>query len=151
MLAEHDGAISGYLQWVLGIYASEFRARTKTLGHGHVFQRRFWSDPMTDFLHFLMVLRYIEANPYRASLVARAEDWPWSSIVLRKMNDRLLDPLPFALPDAWSALVNTRQPSVELKDIRFPKPRGRRSDDAPSSPPPTGLDATSTWVREICG
>jgi hypothetical protein len=26
------------------------------------------------------VMRYVEANPLRAKLVTRAQDWPWSSL-----------------------------------------------------------------------
>ena len=29
--------------------------------------------------HYLSVCRYVERNALRANLVARAEDWPWSS------------------------------------------------------------------------
>ena len=68
-----DEALSAYMQWVTGCYSCYLRTRTETVGHGHVFQRRFWSVGVEDMLHFLMVLRYIEANPLRAKLVDRAE------------------------------------------------------------------------------
>ena len=81
---KEDEALSAYMQWVTGCYACYLRTRTKTIGHGHVFQRRFWSAGIDDTLHFLMVLRYIEANPRRAKLVDRAEQWPWSSLAKRE-------------------------------------------------------------------
>ncbi|MBX9896730.1 MAG: transposase [Qipengyuania sp.] len=45
---------------------------------GHLFQGRFASYPMADG-HLYVAARYIENNPVKAGLVARAEDWPWSS------------------------------------------------------------------------
>lgn len=46
---------------------------------GHLFQSRFASVPM-DEAHLLSCVRYVSLNPVRARLVARAEDWPWSSV-----------------------------------------------------------------------
>ena len=46
---------------------------------GHVWQGRFKSPVIQDDEHLLTVLRYIEANPLRAAIVERAEDYPWSS------------------------------------------------------------------------
>jgi putative transposase len=45
---------------------------------GYLFQGRFASYPMDD-AHLMVALRYVELNPVKAGLVARAEDWPWSS------------------------------------------------------------------------
>jgi putative transposase len=46
---------------------------------GHLFQSRFASAPM-DEAHLIAAVRYVSLNPVRAGLVARAEDWPWSSV-----------------------------------------------------------------------
>jgi REP element-mobilizing transposase RayT len=46
---------------------------------GHVFQGRF-KDQIVDREPYLLALsRYVVMNPVRARLVARPEDWPWSS------------------------------------------------------------------------
>ncbi len=45
---------------------------------GHVWQNRFFSCPL-DEPHTWQALQYVERNPVRAGLVARAQDWPWSS------------------------------------------------------------------------
>ena len=45
---------------------------------GYLFQGRFASYPMDD-AHLMTAIRYVELNPVKAKLVARAEDWPWSS------------------------------------------------------------------------
>ena len=46
---------------------------------GHLFQRRYGSVVM-DEDHLIAAVRYVSLNPVRARLVARAEDWPWSSV-----------------------------------------------------------------------
>ena len=46
---------------------------------GHLFQNRFGSVVM-DEAHLVAAVRYVSLNPVRARLVARAEDWPWSSV-----------------------------------------------------------------------
>jgi putative transposase len=119
VVPEADAALSGYLQWVSGSYASHLRARTNTSGHGHVFQRRFWSDALLEHRHLLSVLRYIEANPRAGQLVNRCEEWPWSSVALRMRPEHpLLDPLPIALPLDWHTILNLPQPAKEVEAIR---------------------------------
>jgi putative transposase len=46
---------------------------------GHLWQGRFSSVAM-DEQHLYAALRYVALNPVRARLVARAEDWTWSSV-----------------------------------------------------------------------
>jgi len=46
---------------------------------GHLFQSRFGSAVM-DEEHLMAAARYVAVNPVRARLVARAEDWRWSSV-----------------------------------------------------------------------
>jgi putative transposase len=46
---------------------------------GHLFDGRFKSVAM-DEAHLWTAIRYVALNPVRARLVARAQDWPWSSV-----------------------------------------------------------------------
>lgn len=46
---------------------------------GYLWQGRFASYPMDDG-YFIQASRYVGLNPVRAGLVARAQDWPWSSV-----------------------------------------------------------------------
>lgn len=46
---------------------------------GHLWQNRFASVAMEE-PHLATALRYVSLNPVRAGLVARPEDWPWSSV-----------------------------------------------------------------------
>jgi putative transposase len=65
-------------------------------------------------------MRYVERNAARAGLVARAEDWEWSSLNWRMIDHPLVnpDPPPVALPDDWIARVNQPQTDAELDDLR---------------------------------
>jgi hypothetical protein len=47
---------------------------------GHVWQGRFKAFIIQDDDHLRTVLRYVERNALLAELVARAEDWKWSSL-----------------------------------------------------------------------
>ncbi len=72
---------------------------------GHLWQGRFASFVM-DSDHLLTAARYIELNPVRAGLTARAEDYRWSSAAahLRGEDDLLTRAAPLlALAPDWSA------------------------------------------------
>src|SRR5690606_35389858 len=98
-----------------------------TRGSGHVFQHRFWSTAVNDPFHYLSVVRYVEANPLRAKLVAQAEDWEWSSLWERRhrAGGTFLSEPWIELPDDWSDWVNSLQTAAELQRIRAPRRRGR--------------------------
>jgi putative transposase len=59
-----------------GRYASYWNAMR--CSSGHVWQGRYYSCPL-DESHLWKALRYTELNPVRASMVAKAEGWGWSS------------------------------------------------------------------------
>jgi putative transposase len=46
---------------------------------GHLFQSRFASVVLDD-THLIRAVRYVGLNPVRARLVARPEEWKWSSV-----------------------------------------------------------------------
>ena len=106
------GAVSAYMQWVEGRYGCHFRWMTGTIGHGHVYQGRFWAEPIgTGPYHFYNVQRYVEANALAAGLVTRAQDWRWGSLWERESKGRsLLDQSPLILPVNWLDIVNELQP-----------------------------------------
>uniref|UniRef100_B0T185 Transposase IS200-like domain-containing protein n=1 Tax=Caulobacter sp. (strain K31) TaxID=366602 RepID=B0T185_CAUSK len=64
---------------------------------GYLWQGRFASFPM-DEAYLRQCARYVGLNPVRAGLVARAADWPWSSVRahLEGRADPLLTPGPLA-------------------------------------------------------
>jgi putative transposase len=54
------------------------RCQARRKGSGHFWQGRFGAVAM-DEEHLAAALRYVSLNPVRARLVARAQDWRWSS------------------------------------------------------------------------
>jgi putative transposase len=64
------------LQEVEGGHARRINRRYRW--SGHLWANRFYSSP-TAAEHLWAAVRYIERNPVRAGIAARAEDYPWSS------------------------------------------------------------------------
>jgi putative transposase len=63
------------MQRLNGRYAQRFNQRYDRVGH--VFQNRFGSYVIETEEHFLRSLAYVAANPVKAGLCERIEDWPW--------------------------------------------------------------------------
>lgn len=92
-----DGEVSAYVHWLAGTHAWYFNASRKLTGH--VYQGRFRLVGVSDERHLLTLLAYVEANPVRARLVARAEDWMWSSVGGARLPDLVESPV--ARPENW--------------------------------------------------
>ncbi|KZZ83428.1 transposase [Bacillus sp. SJS] len=58
-------------------YARYFNSRHNF--KGHLFEGRFYADPITTISKFLNTTRYIHLNPYKAMAVQQAENYKWSS------------------------------------------------------------------------
>lgn len=71
---------------------------------GHVWQGRFKSPVIQDGDNLLVVLRYIEANPLRAKIVADPGDYRWSSYQRHGLGKD--DPLLSSFPE-WEGLGRT--------------------------------------------
>ncbi|WP_207398978.1 transposase, partial [Bremerella alba] len=126
---EQDGMMGRMLRWVTATHTQRYHAHYQTTGEGHLYQSRFKSFPIADDKHFLVVCRYVERNPLRASLVKRAEDWRWSSL-WRWTNKadrepRLLSPWPIARTPHWLQRVNESLSEKELGALRQCVSRGR--------------------------
>jgi len=72
-----DGDLARWMQWVTTCHVRRYHRHYK--GSGHVWQGRYKSFVAQDTTYLLNLLRYVERNPVRAGLAARAEDWHWSS------------------------------------------------------------------------
>ena len=75
-----DGELSQFMRWLTLTHTQRWHSQHQTTGTGHVYQGRFRSFPIQPDDHFLTVCRYVERNPLRAGLVARAQDWRWCSL-----------------------------------------------------------------------
>lgn len=97
---------------------------------GHVWQGRFFSAALDE--RFLWsAIRYVELNPVRAQMVARAEDFPWSSARAHCLG--VFDPLLSADPrwtrqiagvGDWSAWLAEGMTAAEMGLIRERTARG---------------------------
>lgn len=131
-------AIGRVMQSLLVAHTWRYHKRHATLGH--VWQGRFKSPPVQDDGHLWTVLRYIEANPLRAAMVADPSDYPWSSYPSHALNrpDPLLSELPGwsdlgDTPEArsrvWRAKVMATLPDGEIATIRSSLVNGRPFGD----------------------
>ena len=128
----HDGDLSHWMHWLLTAHVRRYLRHYGT--SGHVWQGRFKAFPIQDDDHLRVVLRYVERNPLRANLVARAEVWPWSSLA-RQDQSPTLDPGPVPRGAHWVEAVNAPMLDAECSVIRTSIQRDR----------PLGSDG---WVRD---
>ena len=125
----HDGDLACYMQWLATTHIRRWHAHRGTRGEGPLYQGRYKSFPVQQDLHFLAVCRYVERNPLRARLVARAEEWAWSSLSRRRRvrGPDWLTPLsswPVEPPRSWTAFVNRAETDAELAALRRSVQRG---------------------------
>jgi putative transposase len=119
---KRDGDLTAFCRWLTHTHTMRWHAHYHTAGTGHLYQGRFKAFPIEEDDHLYTVGRYVERNPLRANLVARAEDWRWSSLWRRLQGDDhpapFLAPWPLPLPTDWVAHVNEPQTEAELEALR---------------------------------
>ena len=122
-----EGDLSRFMFWLTNTHVRRYRLFSHSVGGGHLYQSRFKSFAVQDDEHLLTVLGYVEANPLRAGMVARAADWRWSS--LRHWLDgdpmHLLDVWPAARPPDWAEWVDAALPETALTRLRHSLETGR--------------------------
>ena len=118
--------IAAYMHFVEREHACDLRHCAQSKGHGHVFQRRYWNKDVVGDEHLLTLIRYVEANPYRAGLVGPTELWEWSSLWDRETGERdLLQPCGLVFPDNWRSIVSSPMTREDLERLRKPVKIGR--------------------------
>lgn len=117
---EEPQRVPRFLQRLTGAHAAGFRRATRTVGEGHVYQGRYHAVQLDSEIRLLRTLRYVEANPVRARIVERAEEWRWSSLTERLRSPLLISPPPLELPplSEWLRLVNTPIPPTVLSALQ---------------------------------
>jgi putative transposase len=140
-----DATISRIMQSLLVSHTQRYHRHYHS--GGHVWQGRFKSPVIQNDEHLLAVLRYIEANPLRAGLVKRAEEYAWSSYRahgLGEANELLaplvtyeeLSPLAKVRQRKWAEMVHRPPAESQLNAIRRSSATGL----------PYGKEA---WVRRL--
>ena len=129
-----DGVLSRFVQWLTMTHAQRWHAHRHSGGRGHLYQGRFKSFAIQEGWHFLSVCRYVERNPLRANLVARAEDWRWGSLRARGGPPgpaaAALSAWPVPVPADWVRRVNEPQTDAEVAALRQARDRGRPYGEA---------------------
>lgn len=119
---ERDGDLGAFMQKLTITHVRNWQENRRRVGYGHLYQGRYKSFPVESDDHFYQVVRYVERNALRANLVARAEDWRWSSLWRRvhgtAEDRRWLSKWPLPRPRNWADLVNQPQTEAELEAIR---------------------------------
>ncbi len=120
--------LSEFMHWMTTTHTQRWLTAHGMVGFGHIYRGRYKSFPVESNEYYLTVSRYVVANPLRAGLVQRAEDWPWSSLYpAASAPDVVRPPIvpgPVGLPEKWLAVVNTGQPRRQLDEIRNCAARG---------------------------
>ena len=80
-----------WMHWLCNRHVRLVHRDQPSLGGGHIYQGRYKSFPIQDENYLYNVLRYVEANPLRAKLVARAQEWPWSSLSTMPVRHGLME------------------------------------------------------------
>ena len=122
-----DGDLSEFMRWLTVTHTQRWHAGHGTAGTGHVYQGRFKSFPVQRRRAgsagraagvvrtedpFWTLLGYVERSALRAGLVARAEDWRWSSLWRRtfggaELRSLLTDP-PASRRTGWRESTNKK-------------------------------------------
>lgn len=134
MWPRRDGELSRFVGWLTLTHTQRWHAHRHSTGSGHVYQGCFKSFPVAEDEHFYTLARYVERNALRAKLVAKAEEWRWSSLYrwLRgSQEDReLLAAWPLPRKPGWVDHVNQPLTEAELAAVKQSIDRGRPYGDA---------------------
>lgn len=123
----NEGDLSVWMQWLTTAHVRRYHRHYQS--SGHVWQGRFKSFPIQSDEHLLTVMRYVERNPLRSKStpVARAEDWPWSSIGTPPKEFTILPAIhsgPVERRKDWLAWVNQALTSEEMLAVEQSLNRG---------------------------
>ena len=108
-------------------YSQYFNKKRKI--RGHLWQGRFYSCAL-DEKHLYSATRYVENNPKRSKLVARSEQWKYSSAKahIKKINDPLLTNIDEVIGIRnWSKYLKEKEDLKVIKSIKANTLTGRPS------------------------
>lgn len=139
---KQDGDMGRFFGKMTQTITQRWHAFHHTTGSGHLFQGRFKTFLVQTDSYFIQLMKYIEANPLRAGLVNRAEDWKWGSLYARRINpewaSKILSCWPVDIPSNYLQGVNQPLPKIFIEQIRGSVTRGRPLGD-------------ENWVNSVIG
>lgn len=122
---DNECEIPAYMRWLMNVHVRQYQQHYEIVGTGHIYQGRYKNFSIQSDHHLLTVRRYVEANPLRACLVRRAEEWRWSSLsedTTIARPELCEGPVPrFA---DWTRWVNEALPKDQLSAVRYSVRRG---------------------------
>jgi len=128
-----EGELSRFMHWLTMTHTQRWRHLRRLVGLGPLYQGRFKSFPVQTDGHLLTVLRYVERNPLRANLVARAQDWEYASLRDRLADVSPMRPIlcdwPIDVPGDYLEWVNVPQTRTEELALQTSIRRGRPFGD----------------------
>jgi REP-associated tyrosine transposase len=115
-----DLQLSRFMHWLTLTHTKRWHVARGTTGTGPLYQGRYKAIPVQSDEHLLTAIRYVERNPVRAGLVARVQNWPWSSVWERSnlSNTGLLAEWPFPVPGDWLSSLNAIENASHLAAMR---------------------------------
>jgi putative transposase len=133
------------LAQAIGIAHRQYAQHVNSLceKQGHLWQSRFFSCPL-DERHMFRATRYVERNPVRAGLVARADEYPWSSA---RAHTGQADAAGLVwpgwlerryTPDRWREILGADEPDEHLELLRRHTGAGEPLGSPGTSPAPDG-------------
>ena len=128
------------------LISARWRINFREGWRGYLWQGRFASVAM-DEAHLMTCARYVELNPVRAGLVARAADWTWSSAAahLAGIGDALVMVAPMReRVDDWAAFL-----AQGLKDETRESIRHGERTDRPLGSKPIASMSSETGPRSL--
>ena len=134
-----DGALADFMQWLTITHVRRHRGHYASHS-GPLYQGLYKSFPVEDDAYFLVLCRYVEANPLRAKLATRAERWEWSSLWQRQHRaaQPKLTEWPVNRPADWTEIVNEAMEEKDVKMVQASMQRDR----------PLGSEK---WTRRMAG
>jgi putative transposase len=128
-----EGEVTAHFRWLAHTHAMRWHVAHHTVGRGHLYQGRFKSFPIQKDEHLLIACRYVERNPLKAGVVARAEGWRWGSLWARRQGNEPLEGIlsdwPMERPRNWVALVNQPMSEKEAEAFQISMARNRPYGD----------------------
>ncbi len=112
---------------------------------GHVWQARYHSSPL-DERHLWRAMAYVERNPVRAQLAARAEEYEWSSARLRLTGAAgMVDLTPWRAKYDWPRWQEALRTSIDEEAF------GLRLQEASRRGRPLGDEQFVENLEKRCG
>ena len=132
-----EGTLPKIMMRLTLAYSSYFNRKYR--GVGHVWQGRYKSSLIDKEDYFIWCGLYVELNPVRAGLVARPEDWRWSSYRFYAFGERNplmdglvdIDPYYFKLGNTFQERQKKYRENIEgvVKEEAFLRNIRKRLDE----------------------